>query len=204
MLGAVRELNRLELVGETLRHALHTLAALAPDWLRRHLPPEWVDRYGHQLDEYRLSQQATARQQLASVIGVDGGCLLGMLCAPDTPRWLREVPAVETLRWVWMQRYYAPAEGGTRSFREEADMPPAALRCSSPHDPDVRAGAKRETTWLGYKLHLTEACEPDTPLLITDVRTTLATTTDYEMTGKVQAALAERDLLPATHVVDAG
>jgi transposase len=34
VLAAIRELNRLERVGETLRAALNELAALAPDWLR--------------------------------------------------------------------------------------------------------------------------------------------------------------------------
>ena len=91
-----------------------------------------------------------------------------------------------------------------RLLTDGAERLPAALRCCLPHDPEVRVGSKRETTWLGYKLHLTEGCQPDLPLLLTDVQTTLATTTDYEMTGKVQAALGERDLLPATHVVDAG
>jgi transposase len=34
VLAAVRALNRLERVGETLRYALNTLAEVAPDWLR--------------------------------------------------------------------------------------------------------------------------------------------------------------------------
>ena len=34
VLAAIRVLNRLELVGETLRHALNSLAIIAPDWLR--------------------------------------------------------------------------------------------------------------------------------------------------------------------------
>jgi transposase len=38
VLAATRDLNRLELVGETLRAALNTLAAVAPGWLRRQAP----------------------------------------------------------------------------------------------------------------------------------------------------------------------
>jgi transposase len=45
VLAAARDLNRLELVGETLRAALHALAAVTPGWLRRQSPPEWFDRY---------------------------------------------------------------------------------------------------------------------------------------------------------------
>src|SRR5215211_7477866 len=33
ILAAVRALNRVEVVGETMRHALHTLAVVAPEWL---------------------------------------------------------------------------------------------------------------------------------------------------------------------------
>src|SRR3954449_7798647 len=45
VLAATRDLNRLELVGETLRATLHTLATVAPGWLRQQAPPEWFDRY---------------------------------------------------------------------------------------------------------------------------------------------------------------
>src|SRR6185436_1434224 len=36
VLGAIRAMNRLECVGETLRHALNVLAVTAPDWLLGH------------------------------------------------------------------------------------------------------------------------------------------------------------------------
>jgi transposase len=39
-LATIRTLNRLELVGETVRHALNSLAVVAPDWLRAWVPPE--------------------------------------------------------------------------------------------------------------------------------------------------------------------
>ncbi len=41
ILGALRVLNRLERVAETLRAALNARAAEAPDWLRSLAPPEW-------------------------------------------------------------------------------------------------------------------------------------------------------------------
>src|SRR5918911_1398436 len=46
VLAAVRKLNRLELVAETLRAALNATAAAAPDWLRELAPPAWYERYG--------------------------------------------------------------------------------------------------------------------------------------------------------------
>jgi transposase len=42
VLVAIRVLNRLERVGETLRHALNSLAVVAPDWLQAHVPPAWL------------------------------------------------------------------------------------------------------------------------------------------------------------------
>src|SRR6266508_1583299 len=39
VLAAVRTLNRLELVGETMRHALNRVADIAPDWLRAQITP---------------------------------------------------------------------------------------------------------------------------------------------------------------------
>ena len=41
VLAAVRGLNRLERVGETLRAALNELATVAPGWLREVAPVTW-------------------------------------------------------------------------------------------------------------------------------------------------------------------
>ena len=44
MLARIRAINRLECLGETMRFPLNRLAALLPDWLARHLQPEWAAR----------------------------------------------------------------------------------------------------------------------------------------------------------------
>jgi transposase len=54
ILAAVRALNRLEVVGETMRHALNRLAIVAPEWLRAVSPPEWKDRYARRAEDDRL------------------------------------------------------------------------------------------------------------------------------------------------------
>ena len=54
VLGAVKVLNSLELVGETLRHALNVLATVVPEWLKQQVKPEWFDRYGQRMEDYRL------------------------------------------------------------------------------------------------------------------------------------------------------
>ena len=54
VLGALRVLNRLECVAETLRQALNAIAVAAPDWLREYAPPDWFDLYGRRIENYRL------------------------------------------------------------------------------------------------------------------------------------------------------
>lgn len=50
----MRELNRLEMVGETLRHTLDSLAVVVPEWTRAHSQSDWPDRYGSKVQNYRL------------------------------------------------------------------------------------------------------------------------------------------------------
>lgn len=41
VLAAIHVVNRLELVGETLRQALNSLAVVAPAWLQAQLTADW-------------------------------------------------------------------------------------------------------------------------------------------------------------------
>jgi transposase len=204
VLAAVRALNRLEGVGETMRHALNTLAVAAPAWLQARLPGDWVERYGSRFEAYRLPKAAAERQALAEQIGADGRWLLNELWAADTPTWLQQLPAVQSLQRVWWQQYHAVPADQPMQWRSEADLPPASLMINSPYDVEARYSAKRSTTWTGYKVHLTETCDEASPHLITHVVTTPATTTDVETPQLIHAALAAKELLPAEHLVDAG
>ena len=65
VLAAIRTLNRLECVGETLRAALNSLATLAPEWLREQLAPEWVDRSSTRIEDSRLPKGKEARKDSA-------------------------------------------------------------------------------------------------------------------------------------------
>lgn len=204
ILAAIHTLNRLECVGETLRHTLNILAVAAPDWLRAWAPVTWFDRYGQRFENYRLPAAKPARYALAEQIGTDGLQLLQQVYAAAAPPNLRALPAVQVLRQVWMQQFYAVAPEQSLRWRAAEDLPPAALLISSPYDPDARYGKKRSTEWTGYKVHLTETCDDDTPLLITDVLTTPATTSDFDVLPTIQHHLAERQLIPSEHIVDSG
>ena len=95
VLAAIRALNRLECVGETMRHALNTLAVAAPDWLLAQSQAEWVDRYGPRVEDYRVPESQADRQAYAEIIGADGLLLLRAIYVPTAPVWLRELPAVQ-------------------------------------------------------------------------------------------------------------
>jgi transposase len=202
VLVAIRVLNRLELVGETLRHALNSLAVVAPDWLRTQAPPAWFERYGRRLENYHLPQTAAAREALAATIGTDGRQLLQAVEAVTDQPWLRDLPAVQTLRQVWAAQYTDPP--GPLRWRAVQERLPAAVLIASPYDVEARYCTKRGIAWVGYKVHLTETCEEDQPHLITGVMTTPATTPDCVMGPAIQQDLAQRDLLPGTHLLDGG
>ena len=68
-LAAVRAVNRLDSVGETLRAALNALAAAAPDWLVQQADAEWPDRYGRAFEAWRLPKGEGPRKALGAVIG---------------------------------------------------------------------------------------------------------------------------------------
>jgi transposase len=206
ILASIRSLNRLEQVAQTLQQALNAVATVAPDWMRARLESEWSDwpeRYDRRLDEYRLPKEEGSRKQLAVEIGLDGHALLDALEADPRMAALLQATAITTLRRVWMQRYYTDSKK-TQWRTEEHGLAPSAVRIVSPHDVEARHSVKRETSWEGYNVHLTESCDQDLPHLITQVETTPATTPDHVALPSIQQDLAAHDLLPDEQLVDAG
>jgi transposase len=202
VLAAVRRLNRLERVGETMRAALNELAVAAPEWLRKLAPPQWYERYAKRVENYALPKSDAARQELASVIASDGEQLLGAIDAATDQPMLAQVAAVLTLRRLWAEQYTGTP--GKLRWREVTEMPSPAGLLSSPYDTQARYSTKRDMNWVGYKVHLTETCDESTPHLIVNIETTPATTPDDNMLEKVHDSLKPRDLLPAEHLVDKG
>jgi transposase len=232
VLGAIRELNRLELAGETLRAGLEALAAAAPGWLAGVISPSWQQAYGTRIDDLHLPESQVRRQELMVRYGTDGYFLLEQVHGPGAPGWLRELPAVQALRRIWIQQFYREVTGGRQEVRRreklpEGDgLPPGRDGLISPYDLDARYSVKRDHGWGGYKVHFTETCDapdtqpaasPDTgpapgagpargdrPNLITSVATTEATVPDAAMTTAIHQQLAGRDLPPGEHLVDSG
>jgi len=202
VLAATRSVTRLELVGETVRAALNSLTVAAPVWLQTLAPPAWYDRYSHRVESYRLPKTTEACRALAVTIGEDGAALLTAIYAARTPEWLRHLPAVEVLRRIWIQQYLW--QDSELRWRSGDDLPPGGILICTPYDIEARHSQKRSTEWTGYKVHLTETCEPDQPHLIINVETTPVTTPDGAMVPPIHEHLAAQELLPATHLMDTG
>ena len=202
VLAKIRALNRVLCVWETMRAALNSLAVVAPDWLRAHSQSEWVERYGPRSEDSRVPLGEAARLAFAEEIGQQGRELLDTLFDASAPEWLRLVPAVEILRQVWVQNYQRIDD--VVRWRSSEQIPPASRYIGSPYDEEAHYSKKRSTTWVGYKVHLTETSEAHLPLIITHVETTSAPISDDAMTATIHAELERKELLPAQHIVDTG
>jgi len=212
VLAAIRVLNRLELVAETLRATLNALATVAPDWLQGLAPLAWYERYGRRIEDTRLPREQAPRDAYAQTVGADGFHLLDALDAPQAPTGLREFPMIATLRQTWQRHYERtaralaspgePPESAVR-FKASRDLPPAAAGIESPYDVEARYRHKRDTQWTGYMVHVSETCEPTAPHLLTHVHTTPATVHEAQCTEPIQQALVEKDRAPREHLVDA-
>lgn len=202
VLAKIRRLNRIEGVGETFRATLNALAVAAPEWLIDQMQERWVERYEHRVEDYRLPDGKHAREVYALVVGNDGRRLLEAVYDPQAPVWLRELPAVQTLRRVWIQQCFW--EEGELRWRETSNRPMAGDGIDSPYDPEAHDAKKRETSWVGYKVHVSETGDEETPHLITHVETTPAPVSDLSALPSIHEALHRRDLLPSRHLVDMG
>ena len=211
VLAAIRVLNRLELVAETLRATLNAVATVAPDWLQ-----------GFALGVVRALWQAhrgcaaPQRQSGPGGLCADGGgrwlLLPGGCGGAEAPKAVRELPILESLRRTWQRHYERTgeealtAEGGAKGcvrFKANRELPPAAESIESPYDADARYRHKRDTAWTGYMVHVSETCEPTAPHLLTHVHTTPASVHEAQCTTPIQQALMDKELPPREHFVDA-
>ena len=213
VLAAIRVLNRLELVGETLRAALNELATVAPEWLQNWAPLAWYERYSKRVEDSRLPREQSKRDAYAQTLGEDGFALLDALEDDEVPDGLRDLPIINILRRTWQRHYERSDEGtipkGTEGephvvrFKANRELPKAAEGIESPYDVEARFRNKRDTQWTGYMVHVSETCEAQTPHLLTHVHTTDASVHEAKCTESIQQALLDKQLPPNMHIVDA-
>jgi transposase len=238
VIAAVAALNRLKLAGESVRAALEALTAAHPDWVvQRICVSDWARRYGTPMTAWRPPASQAEQDELAIAYARDGYALLEAVYATTAPAWLRELPAVGVLRRVLVQNYTRTITADGREVVERREkepegdgLPPGHARIASPYDTDAQWGVKRDTFWLGYKLHVTETCDdqprcgcpaagdggsgcrgheqdcaaPAFPNLITHVATTAATVPDSQLTSVICDDLAAKNLAPGRSYLDSG
>jgi transposase len=141
------------------------------------------------LVEARGKQRTDSTHALAAahdlhLLELVAGTLRAALDGPTAPATAREVPVVRTLGEVW-RAHYARDDGGRPRWRSIAELPPVAERMQSPHDPEARFSMERRLAWVGYKVHVTEACDGDAAHLITHVRTCPAMRPDVASTAEI-------------------
>jgi transposase len=203
VLARIRAMNRLECVIETMRFALNSLALIYPDWLQAQASMEWIARYGPRADDYQLPTSIDKRLAFAQQVGQDGHLLLTSIDDHPISGAIHQLPAIDTLRTVWIQQFQLA--GDQLIWRTEKEgLPPSARFISSPYDLDAHYSRKNTTSWVGYKVHLTETCEDDQPHLITQVVTTSGPLSDGIALPKIHQGLETKALLPAIHLVDSG
>ena len=207
VLAAIRTLNRVELVAETLRAALNAIAAAAPEWLRSVAPREWHERYDRRIEDMRLPDAGPKRDAYVAQVGADGFLLLDALGGEGTPPEAAGPPGVAVLRRVWARHFErieaAPGIRGDGSARlRPVQGRGPGDRVESPYDVDARFRCKSGKSWTGYMVHLTETCDADAPRLVVNADTTPANVHEAPRTAPIHDALATKDLAPAEHLVD--
>src|SRR5262249_35533611 len=147
VLAAIRVLNRLELVAETLRAALNAVATVAPAWLQAMTPLAWYERYSRRIEESRLPKVTAERDAYAHTVGEDGFLLLDAVEPPGARGGLREFRSPGPRRRAWRRHYgrraRAPASWGELPeygvlFKASGELPPAAEGIESPYDVEAR------------------------------------------------------------------
>ncbi|MDQ5812986.1 MAG: IS1182 family transposase, partial [Actinomycetota bacterium] len=209
VLAAVRDLNRIELVAETLRAALNAIAVIAPDWLRALAPSEWHARYDRRIEDMRLPKTEPQRDAYGAQVGADGYRLLKALEEANAPPDGAALPAVAVLRRVWA-RHFEREEAGPDTGETSGDgvrLRPVqgrgpGDRIESPYDTDARFRSKAGMSWTGSMVHLTETCDEDAPRLVVHTDTTPANVHEAMRTAPIHEALAPKGLAPSEHLVD--
>jgi transposase len=202
ILGLLRDLNRLELIGETVRAALNRIALVAPEWLKDRVPETWYERYSTRIEQTRLPASKAARVTWAQQTARDGRELLESIYSGNAPEEVRSLPIVEILRQIWVQKIMWIDD--EPFLRDVKDGPPIADKIESPYETEARYGRKSHTIWRGYQAHFTETCDDEHPHLVINVLTGTAGEPDCKQTQAIHENLKAKDLLPAVHYLDSG
>ena len=204
VIAAIRKLNRLELVGETMRAALNELATVAPDWLTTIAPDDWYMRYGRRVEDYQLPKSEAKRNAYAQQVGEDAYYLLSCLKTSEIADW-QNLAQIKALTRMLTRHYEYDAEALVEKrvrWKSKKELPRAEAGIESPYDVDARFRSRSGVNWVGYAVHFSETCDDDQCHLITHVETTDATVHEAQRAEAIHQSLADKQLSPSEHFVD--
>ena len=213
VVAAVRELNRLELVMETMRKALEGVVEANQEWGRGVVSARWIETYetwtqGERVVKGSGPEAKSETLRRLEAVGRDGYQLLEMIEAEGTPKAVREARGVEILKQVWSQQYrLVNAPGVTRielSTVASRAQDGVSELIQTPHDVEARYRIKRGVGQTGYTLQITEVAGEAAPAIITDVAIEAGNADDTKAVAAIHQRLTERGLTPTTHLVDSG
>jgi len=207
VLASIRKLNRLELVGETMRAALNELATVEPEWLSAIAPDDWYVRYERRVETYRLPTSQAKQDVYGQQVGEDAYYLLECLEASGIADWQR-LPKIEALRIVLERHYEYKADASDTPdtplvrWKSKKELPRTNAGIESPYDVDARFRSRYGVNWVGYMVNVSETCDDEQCHLITHVDTTDASVHEAQRTTLIHQALLDKDLPPSEHFVD--
>ena len=207
ILAAVRDLNRTELIFETVRKALEEAARRAPEWTRAKVDPEWIIRYGEMKAGERVSGSwgPKARGEVEAALrraGAEARALLELMTGPGAPEGLADSDPVRMLARVWGEQFHE-VDGQVEPIAW-ARRDGATARIATPHDPQARFRTKGSRRCVGYGLHLTETADEAGPAILVDVSVEPIGDGDTQVLPRIQHRLEQRGLRPEQQLVDSG
>jgi hypothetical protein len=185
-----------------VRAALEEIAQTDMAALHACMLPEWGMRYGRSA---RLGKNPSAPKTRIKQVGEDAYVLLNLVARLPRLRHVSTGPQIQALKLIYEQNYREDGPGRRRWRTDASDgLPAPAQRIVSPYDLTARYVRRGATRWTGFLAHVTETCDDGAVNIITDVATSGATTHDSKALPAIHQRLAQRELLPAEHLVDGG
>jgi hypothetical protein len=142
VLAKIRSLNRIEGVGETFRAALNTLAVVAPEWLQEQWQEEWIERYEHRVEAYRLPDGKQAREAYAI-------CPAGRTSQSWTPAQDRRGNPVIKIKFAVKDR--RPCASRSQCTQSQSDSPRRTLTVRPQQQYQALQAARQRQVTAGFK-----------------------------------------------------
>jgi len=197
VLAKVCHLSRLENLSEGLRLALRAIEKADAAFYQVKLPAPYREQWDTRLNDYRMTDKE--RKQVLERAGQDMRWLLEFLKINRAS--FLVLPELEVLQTLFHQNFTIHAQAMAVRLRKQCVN--GKDKIQTPHDPEARYSTKRDNSWTGYKMHVTETANDKGEVnFITDVVTTNACERDNETLPQIQENIEKRHVNPEQQYAD--